>query len=120
MWRGPNGLRVVVLARDPICMICHRNASTIADHIKPHKGVWELFSDLTNLQGICTACHAIKTAMEDGGFGNPQFVGARPETNSATATGSGGKLFQASSIKSEKLDKALELDIESLLKDIPE
>jgi hypothetical protein len=24
------------------------------------------------LQGICLACHARKTAAEDGGFGNPR------------------------------------------------
>lgn len=119
IWRGPNGLRYVTLARDPICRICNRNASTVADHIKPHKGVWELFCDLANLQGICEKCHALKTAKEDGGFGNKTFTGARPETNAAVTTGDSGKQFQSSTISTKKLDKALE-GIEDLLNDIPE
>lgn len=120
VWCGPHGLRYVTLARDPICRICNRNASTVADHIKPHKGVWELFCDLANLQGICEGCHAKKTAQEDGGFGNQQFKGSRPETNAPGATGDGGKQFQSSSISATKLDKALDIDIDELLKGIPE
>ena len=120
IWRGPNGLRYVTLARDPVCMMCHRNASTVADHIKPHKGVWELFCDLANLQGICDACHDRKTALEDGGFGNQQFTGTRPETNTAAATGSTGKQFQSSSIAVSKLDEGLNFDVDDLLSGIPE
>ena len=118
IWRGPHGLRRVVLARDPVCVICNRNASTVADHIVPHKGVWELFCDLVNLQGICDECHAKKTATEDGGFGNEQFSGARSETNTAAATGSDGKQFQSSSISAAKLDKALDFDADDLLSGI--
>jgi hypothetical protein len=99
--------------------MCHRKASTVADHITPHKGVWALFCDLANLQGICADCHAIKTAKEDGGFGNVAFKGTRPETNAATMTGEPGKLFQSSSISAKKLDAALE-GLDDLLKDIPE
>jgi 5-methylcytosine-specific restriction protein A len=66
-WRN---LRVRVLARDPICKMCSRAASIVADHIKPHRGDWSLFCDLNNLQGLCASCHSIKTAREDGGFGN--------------------------------------------------
>jgi len=120
IWRGPHGLRRVVLARDPVCVMCERRASTVADHVKAHKGVWALFCDLDNLQGICDECHSLKTAKEDGGFGNAQFAGKHPETRVATVTGDGGKQFQSSSISSMKLDKALEFDVESLLKDIPE
>lgn len=69
-WTGPNGLRYVTLARDPICKICNRAPSTVADHIVPYKGIWDLFTDLSNLQGICAPCHDRKTALEDGGFGN--------------------------------------------------
>ena len=63
-------LRTIVLNRDPVCMICHRYASTVADHKKPHKGVWIMFCDLANLWGLCAHCHNEKTAREDGGFGN--------------------------------------------------
>ncbi len=118
LWRGPHGLRYIVLARDPVCMICHRVASTVADHIVPHKGSWILFCDLNNLQGICDGCHSIKTAHEDGGFGNKVFTGPKPETNGAVVTGEPGKQFQSSSISATKLDKALE-GMEDLLKDIP-
>lgn len=120
IWRGKHGLRRVVLARDPICRICDRNASTIADHIKPHKGSWELFIALENLQGLCEECHSKKTAAEDGGFGNVHTSGPRAETNSPTPTGGTGKQFQSSTISSTKLDKALDCDFSELLKGIPE
>lgn len=112
-------LRTIVLARDPVCKICNRNASTIADHIKPHKGIWALFCDLMNLQGLCKECHDRKTAAEDGGGGNAPFVGIRPDTNAAVVTGEHGKQFQSSTISAAKLDKALEMD-EDFLKDIPQ
>ncbi len=117
LWRGPHGLRLVVLARDPVCMICHRRASTVADHIKPHKGVWALFVDLANLQGLCAECHSRKTAAEDGGFSHP--IQPKKENSGPQATGSGGKQFSSSSITVKKLDSALDFDVESLLKDVP-
>src|SRR5690242_4066281 len=70
VWR--KGIRVVALARDPICKICNRYPSTVVDHIKPHRGNWDLFTDLNNCQGLCEHCHNVKTAKEDGGFGNAQ------------------------------------------------
>jgi len=57
-------LRTLILARDPICKLCNRVASVIADHIKPHRGNWTLFCDLGNLQGLCTPCHNEKSARE--------------------------------------------------------
>lgn len=113
-------LRTLVLARDPVCKMCQRNASTVADHIVPHKGVWELFCDMLNLQGLCGPCHDKKTAREDGGFGNARPQGPRIETNGAQATGASGKQFQASSISAKKLDAALDFDVDDLLKGIPE
>jgi len=115
-WRR---LRTLVLARDPVCKMCNRAASTVADHIKPHRGVWELFCDLLNLQGLCHECHSRKTAAEDSGFGNAPFVGIRPDTSAPVATGERGKQFQSSTIDAKKLDKALEMD-EDFLKDIPQ
>ena len=112
-------LRTLVLARDPICRICERNASTVADHVVPHKGVWELFCDLANLQGICIACHAIKTAKEDGGFGNRRSANPN-QTNMARATGESGKQFSSSSLPAKKLDEACTFDVKSLLEGIPE
>ncbi|WP_330164070.1 HNH endonuclease [Paenibacillus campinasensis] len=45
-------------------------ASTVVDHIIPHKGDPKLFWDKNNWQALCKKCHDTKTAREDGGFGN--------------------------------------------------
>jgi len=97
-------------------MICNRNPSTIADHIKDHKGNWDLFRDDKNLRGICKPCHDERTARESGGFGNPQ----RKASDGPAATGSTGKQFTASSVKPGKLDSALDFNVSSLLEGIPE
>ena len=112
-------IRKLVLARDPICKACNRRPSVIVDHVRPHKGVWSLFLDLNNLQGLCKEDHDIKTSKEDGGFGRNPFVGIRTETLAPVATGSTGAEFQSSSISAKKLDKALEME-EDFLEGIPE
>ncbi len=112
-------LRTIVLAKEPICRICQRAASTVADHIVPHKGNWALFCDLDNLEGICDACHSKKTATEDGGFGN-RPASNPSETNTPVVTGDSGKQFQSSTLSAKKLDKALAFDVDLLLKDIPQ
>lgn len=96
-------LRLLVLHRDPICKICRRVASTVADHIIPHRGNRSLFADMANLQGVCKVCHDIKTASEDGGFGN------EPEApNTPAATGEKeGKLFTSTTVGDAALDAAL-------------
>jgi 5-methylcytosine-specific restriction protein A len=53
----------------PLCVKCGRAASLV-DHILPHKGNQELFWNSDNWQSMCATCHNIKTASEDGGFGN--------------------------------------------------
>lgn len=61
-------LRLIILARDPICKICGRAASTDVDHIIPKsKGGLDA---VDNLQGLCHSCHSRKTASEDGGYGH--------------------------------------------------
>lgn len=45
-------------------------AASVVDHIKPHHGDESLFWDPHNHQSLCETCHNIKTATEDGGFGN--------------------------------------------------
>ena len=71
VWRK---LAALVRAEEPLCREClKRNEMTptqCVDHIVPHRGDWERFADRENLQGLCKPCHAKKTAMEDGGFGN--------------------------------------------------
>jgi 5-methylcytosine-specific restriction endonuclease McrA len=99
-------LRKLVLHRDPICCICRRAASTEVDHIRAHRGDWTLFSDLKNLAGLCHECHSKKTARENMGFGHAPKAPAPI----LFPTGSNkGPEFSASTIKSDVLDKALEL-----------
>jgi 5-methylcytosine-specific restriction enzyme A len=55
------------LARNPLCAVCRRagklTPAVCVDHIRPHRGNQVLFWDLANnVQGLCTACHAAKTA----------------------------------------------------------
>lgn len=64
------------LARRPICECkeCKESGrilpATVVDHIKPHKGNYELFWDPNNHQAMAKRCHDKKTATEDGGFGH--------------------------------------------------
>jgi 5-methylcytosine-specific restriction protein A len=90
--------------------MCKRNPSTIVDHKIPHKGVWALFLELSNLGGACKRCHDIKTSREDGGYGRAPATHERTETPKPVPTGEkGGAEFQSSSISTTKLDKALEM-----------
>jgi len=61
-------LRVLVLARDPVCRYpgC-AELSTDVDHIVPKSQGGADAMD--NLQGLCHEHHSLKTAREDGGFG---------------------------------------------------
>ena len=65
-WRR---LRKIILARDPICVVCERSPATVADHKKDHKGDISLFYDPENLRGVCKECHDKKTGRTQG-FGS--------------------------------------------------
>ncbi|MFK3973764.1 HNH endonuclease [Pseudomonas sp. NPDC087358] len=62
------------LRKHPLCVHCEQRgrvtAATDVDHITPHRGDKDLFWDRQNWQGLCHPCHSVKTATEDGGFGN--------------------------------------------------
>lgn len=62
------------LAKHPLCVECVREgrtvAATVVDHIEPHKGDQVKFWDQGNWQSLCKTHHNVKTAREDGGFGN--------------------------------------------------
>jgi 5-methylcytosine-specific restriction protein A len=67
-WRR---LRTQVLREEPLCM-CeeHRGhddapASTVVDHITPHRGDEILFYDRANLRGMAKRCHDRKTSRSD-------------------------------------------------------
>jgi 5-methylcytosine-specific restriction protein A len=64
-WRKARGL---YLKQHPSCNRCGE-LSNVVDHIVPHRGDYNLFWDKNNWQPLCTRCHNIKTATEDGGFG---------------------------------------------------
>ncbi len=66
-WRR---IRLMVLARDPVCRMCDRAPSLHADHIIAH--VPGESHDLDNLQGLCASCHAKKGVACDGLFGRPK------------------------------------------------
>lgn len=113
-------LRKMVLAKDPICVICERAASTVADHKKPFRTgrteqeQWELFCDLeNNLQGVCKPCHDRRTAEECGGFGHAP----KPESNlqHIARTGESGRQFSSSSFSDQKLDAKLADGLDDLL-----
>ena len=67
------------LAEFPLCALCLKNgratSATCVDHIIPIAVNPDLLYDVSNIQSLCTACHSIKTAMEDGGFGNARVTG---------------------------------------------
>lgn len=54
--------RARVLANYPMCYVCHRRASTIADHILNLAAGGQDTED--NMAGICKPCHNRKTSIE--------------------------------------------------------
>jgi len=72
-WRRASKL---YLAEHPLCALCAKEtppvirAAVLVDHIIPHRGDYALFWDESNWQSSCKECHDIKTAKEDGAFGN--------------------------------------------------
>jgi 5-methylcytosine-specific restriction protein A len=70
--KAHRAMRDVVLARDPICVLCGVAWSTVADHW-PHSRR-ELFElgrdpdDPTACRGLCKSCHDKRTAADQGGW----------------------------------------------------
>ena len=64
------------LAGNPLCYYCQQKdppvvtAAVLVDHYIPHRGNYDLFWDRSNWRPSCDECHNIKTAKEDGAFGN--------------------------------------------------
>ena len=61
-------LRPEQLIREPFCRECARHGvrtyATDVDHVVPHEGRMDLFTDPANLQSLCHRCHSAKTAEE--------------------------------------------------------
>jgi 5-methylcytosine-specific restriction enzyme A len=57
--------RMMILARDPLCVVCLKEGrttpSTDADHIDGN----QYNRSMSNGQGLCHACHSRKTATEN-------------------------------------------------------
>jgi 5-methylcytosine-specific restriction protein A len=71
--RGHRNFRTVVLQRDPLCVVCFRAASVVADHWPTSRR--ELLAlgldanDPARGRGVCKRCHDESTAREQpGGF----------------------------------------------------
>ena len=64
--------RRAFLREHPLCAICGKpldGKTAIVDHIKPHKGDWNLFWDQSNWQALCKRCHdSHKHRQEQGGL----------------------------------------------------
>jgi 5-methylcytosine-specific restriction protein A len=60
-------LRRRFLAEHPVCRLCNEPATDVDHIISKRKGGTD---DWENLQPMCRRHHSIKTASEDGGFGN--------------------------------------------------
>ena len=61
-------LRSAQLLAEPFCRECAkrglRTQATDVDHIRDHKGDWDIFTDRANLESLCHSCHSRKTARE--------------------------------------------------------
>lgn len=66
--------RLVFLAEHPLC--CDPfgrhglEAASVVDHIKPHRGDYDLFWAPDNHRALCASCNSYKGAKYEGGFGN--------------------------------------------------
>ncbi len=59
-------LRLMILAREPLCRMCGR-AATEVDHIMPLSRGGDDLEE--NLQALCRSCHSRKTAKQDEAWG---------------------------------------------------
>jgi 5-methylcytosine-specific restriction protein A len=71
--RGHQRFRAAVLRRDPICVVCQRAASTVADHWPTSRRELEAGgkdpNDPRHGRGLCASCHGKETAAhQPGGF----------------------------------------------------
>lgn len=67
-WRR---MRTVFLQANPLCAYCERKglvtASSVVDHVVPHRFDPDLFWDESNWQALCKPCHDTVKAAEEAG-----------------------------------------------------
>lgn len=84
-WYGTKRWRIrreQQLRQHPVCVLCleqHRvTAATVADHIAPHQGDYNLFWHGA-LQSLCNPCHnSLKQRIETHGYSHAVDVDGRP------------------------------------------
>lgn len=61
--------RLIFLAQHPLCQRCAKqgktNVARVVNHIRPHKGDWDLFIDPANWEAICKEHHDSDAQSED-------------------------------------------------------
>ena len=76
---GHHTFRTAVLARDPICVLCHRRWSTVADHHPISRRDIEAAGlnpdDPNHGRGLCKRCHDRETARNQPGGWNARNGG---------------------------------------------
>lgn len=71
------------LSEHPLCEFCARQGydtpATVVDHIKEHKGDYNLFWDAGNWQSLCARCHSgLKRLQEHHGYSQAAGVDGMP------------------------------------------
>jgi 5-methylcytosine-specific restriction endonuclease McrA len=71
------------LAEQPLCALCARQgrdtAATVVDHVREHRGDYDLFWDPANWQSLCASCHSgIKRLQERRGYSPAAGVDGMP------------------------------------------
>lgn len=69
--RGHAAFRRAVLARDPVCVACHRAYATVADHYPLSRRELQAQrlnpNDPAHGRGLCASCHGKETALHQPG-----------------------------------------------------
>ena len=103
----------MVIRRDPVCVLCQRTYSTVADHIRPFRSgatpqeQWSLFTDLTNLRAVCSPCHDKLGEKSFATSDGQRQSGRRSLTGGIVVLTPEGIPFVASSLTQATLNKAL-------------
>ena len=89
-----NKARLAFLKRHPLCVVCKDHgrvvASSVVDHIQPHKGDTALFWDRSNWQALCKHCHDSHKQRIEKRAASGVVIEPRPEVWGGHVKSSGG------------------------------